>query len=140
MRRLFSFLVVLGCCLTLYAQNRPQRLPEEEARTRTERLCRELSITDSVQRQQLYAMHLQFIQQRQVSNTRQEIMQRMLDIDAKLKALLTPEQYKRFMSHQVNPEPRHRQHPFGTMRNVAPHKSKSGTRPQPNNFLPTDHL
>lgn len=139
MKRLVSFLVVLGSVLTLYAQSRPQRLPEEEARTRTERLCRELSITDSVQRQQLYAMHLQFARQRQVSNTRQEIMQRMLDMDAKLKALLTPEQYKCFMSHQVNPEPRRQQHPFGTMHNVSPHKSKSGTPPQPNNFLPTDH-
>lgn len=140
MKRLFSIFMVLGLCLTAYSQNQPQRSPEEEARTRTERLCRELSITDSVQRHQLYAMHLKYARQRQVSNTRQEMMKRMLEIDAELKTLLTAEQYKRFMNHQINPDPRLPQHPFEGMQQKSQYAPKTGTSHRHKDFLPTDPL
>lgn len=91
----------------------PQRLPEEEASKQTEMLCRELSITDSVQRNRLYTMYLKYAQLRQMSLTRQEALERMMAQAQELKTILSEEQYSRFMNKQVNPAPRRPHQPYG---------------------------
>ena len=88
---------------SLWAQepvgDRPQRTPEEEALKQTMRLVRELGIRDSVRFDTLYKMHLKYAKVRQKGLTRAENMQRMQAIYDELKALLTPEEFERFMNH-----------------------------------------
>lgn len=78
---------------------RPQRTPEEEALKQTMRLVRELGIQDSVRIDTIYKMHLKYAIFRQKGLTRAENMERMQAIYAELKALLTPEEFERFMNH-----------------------------------------
>lgn len=81
------------------AESRPQRTPEEEAQKQTTRLVRELGIKDSVRIDTLYKMHLKYARFRQKGLTRGENMERMQAIYNELKALLTPEEFERFMNH-----------------------------------------
>lgn len=88
--------------VTMTAQDfaeRPQRMPEEEALKQTTRLVRELNIHDSVRFDTIYRMHLKYARWRQKGLTRAENMQRMQAIHEELKALLTPEEFERFMNH-----------------------------------------
>lgn len=111
MNRIYFLISSLGLVGCLYAQM-PQRLPEEEAAKHTEMMCRELNIRDTTQRRKIFAMYLEHAYQRQRSNTRMEQLQRMEDANEKLKTILDPEQYNRFMNTQINPAPRHPQHPY----------------------------
>ena len=97
---------------------RPQRTPEEEALTQTTRLVRELSITDSVRFDTIYKMHLKYARLRQRGLSRAENMQRLQDIYAELKLLLTPEEFERFMNHPVE-RPRR---PHGAANVITPSK------------------
>ena len=81
------------------AESRPQRTPEEEAQKQTTRLVRELGIKDSVRIDTLYKMHLKYARFRQKGLSRGENMERMQAIYNELKALLTPEEFERFMNH-----------------------------------------
>lgn len=107
--RLFCFLVSSMLCLCLlHAQEshpRRQRTPQEEAAKQTERLVRELGITDSVRIDTLYKMHLKYAYMRLKCNTRAENIKRMYAIYSELERLLTPDELKRFMNHPAE-EPR----------------------------------
>ena len=104
MKRLFSVLLVALLAGGMMAHEpvdgpRPQRTPEEEALKQTMRLVRELGIQDSVRIDTIYKMHLKYAIFRQKGLTRAENMERMQAIYAELKALLTPEEFERFMNH-----------------------------------------
>ncbi len=103
MKQLVSFICMALLAGSLWAQepigDRPQRTPEEEALKQTMRLVRELGIRDSVRFDTLYKMHLKYAKVRQKGLTRAENMQRMQAIYDELKALLTPEEFERFMNH-----------------------------------------
>ena len=104
MKRLFSVLLVALLAGGMMAQEpvdgpRPQRTPKEEALKQTMRLVRELGIQDSVRIDTIYKMHLKYAIFRQKGLTRAENMERMQAIYAELKALLTPEEFERFMNH-----------------------------------------
>lgn len=104
MKRLFSIFVAALLAGGMMAQEpldgpRPQRTPEEEALKQTMRLVRELGIQDSVRIDTIYKMHLKYAIFRQKGLTRAENMERMTAIYTELKALLTPEEFERFMNH-----------------------------------------
>lgn len=107
--RLFCFFVASFFCLCLaHAQDshaRRQRTPQEEAAKQTERLVRELGITDSVRIDTLYKMHLKYAYLRLKCVTRAENIKRMHAIYSELERLLTPDELKRFMNHPAE-EPR----------------------------------
>lgn len=113
---LSSLLLAVGVSLSAQTyQPMPQRTPEEEAWKQTAMLLREVGMTDSLQRDTLYRMHLKYAQMRQKSNTRMEGMQRMMAMYKELKGILTPEQYNRFMNKQMDSGPRHPQHPIAPL-------------------------
>ena len=97
---------------SLYAQHHPQRTPEDIARKQTEMMVRELDIQDSIVRDTLYRMHLKFALKRTISNTRAEAMQYMMEANAELQHILTPEQYQQFMNQQVNHTPHRPKHHY----------------------------
>jgi len=101
MKQLVSFLCIALFAGSLWAQEpaRPQRTPEEEALKQTMRLVRELGIQDSVRFDTIYRMHLKYALIRQKGLTRAQNMERMQAIYGELKALLTPEEFERFMNH-----------------------------------------
>ena len=107
-----------------YAQHHPQRTPEDIARKQTEMMVRELDIQDSLVRDTLYRMHLKFALKRTISNTRSEAMQYMMEANAELQHILTPEQYQQFMNQQVNHTP-HRPRPHYNRFTVTPTDSTS---------------
>lgn len=105
----------------------PQRTPEEEAMKQTEMLVRELGLTDEVQRDTLYRMHLKFARLRRQHNTRMDLLNQMTQSTEELKGILTSEQFDRFMNRQMSPEPRRPQHQMGTM--PPPPMHEGGQRP-----------
>ena len=106
---LASFLLLTPFLTVLWAQERPQRTPEDIALKQTEMLVRELEIQDSVVRDTLFRMHLKFAQKRAISNTRAQALQYMQEANMELQQILTPEQYQQYMNQQVNYAPhRHR--------------------------------
>ncbi len=126
------FLFLLSCCC-LYAQHpssSPQRTPEEEALKQTERIVREIGITNETVRDTLYRMHLKYARQRLQSNTRLEELQRMNAIVEELQGILTPEQYNRFMNKQISSEPHRPQQPLGAMPPAPPHYRNMPPRPE----------
>ncbi len=117
MKRSVLVLVLFGMAAGLWSQTfpAPRRTAEEEARKQTGMMVRELSLNDSVQIDTLYRLHLKYARLRRRSNTRQEELNRLVLFSDELKGILTPEQYNRFMSVQVDSLPRHRQPLFGRM-------------------------
>lgn len=117
MKRSVLVLVLFGMAAGLWSQTcpAPRRTAEEEARKQTGMMVRELGLTDSLQADTLYRLHLKYARLRRQSNTRQEELNRLVLFTEELKGILTPEQYNRFMSVQVDSLPRHRQPLFGRM-------------------------
>ncbi len=109
MKNLLCIILLALPFIPSLAQHHPQRTPEDMARKQTEMLVRELSIQDSLTRDTIYRMFLKFAYKREISNTRAEAMQYMIETNAELQQILTPEQYQQFMSQQVNHAP-HRPH------------------------------
>ena len=103
------YIVLLILPLISFAQQHPQRTPEDMARKQTDMLVSELSIQDSLTRDTIYRMFLKFAYKRKISNTRAEAIQYMIETNAELQQILTPEQYQQFMNQQVNHAP-HRPH------------------------------
>lgn len=133
-KRLSLFLFSILLCGVVSAQDvtpsdqRLQRTPEEEAIKQTTRLVRELGIQDSARIDTIYKMHLKYARIRQKGLSRAENMERMQSIYNELKALLTPEEFDRFMNHPAE-QPRH---PRGA-NVIAPGKQAlPSERPQPN--------
>ncbi len=115
MRRLFVAIVLFSLSVCLWSQTSPapQRTAEEEARKQTGMMVRELGLTDSLQMDTLYRLHLKYARLRRESNTRQEELNRLVLFTGELKQILTAEQYTRFMNAQVDSLPRHRQPFYG---------------------------
>ena len=111
----------------------PQRTPEEVAEKQTSKLMRELNITDTVQLDTLYRMHLKYARLRVKSNTRREDLERLVSMTEELKGILTEEQFNRFMDKQADRSPRMQQPAVGPMPQRHPDaRSGATTRyPQP---------
>ncbi len=111
MKRRLVIFVFAGLCASVFGQNppdcQPQRTPEEIARKQNAMLSRELGLTDNAQLDTLYRMHLKYARLRAASNTRAEDLQRLQDMIKELQSILTPEQFDRFMNHEVQTRPRH---------------------------------
>ena len=121
MKRIYLPLIALCLAFTASAQDspdsHPQRTPEEIARKQTTMLARELSLTDSAQLDTLYRMHLKYANLRVVSCTRAENLERLQQMTVELQGILTPEQFRQFMSRQIDKQPRH---PHPTVQRIAP--------------------
>ena len=112
MKRYFYIVLLAISTSSMYAQPPfqdcpQQRTPEDIAEKQTMMLRRELGLTDSVQLDTLYRMHLKYAKLRIVSNTRAEDLERLQAMTLELKNILTDEQYRQFMDHQVDDRPRH---------------------------------
>lgn len=131
-RSFYILFGVLCVSLSLVAQpsHHPQRTAEDIARKQTEMLVRELGIGDSVIRHTLFQMYLKYAHLRDKSNTRNEAIQRMIQIQEELKTILTPEQFTAFMNRQVNYNPRLPQHPCNW---IAPHPKDTPPPPPHDN-------
>ena len=113
MLRLWFILVGMVLALSLVAQKSlpPCRTAEDIAHKQTAMLVRELHITDSVLCDTLFRMHLKYAMLHNISHTRNEAIQRMVQMQEELKNILSPEQYSAFMNRQLNHTPRSPQHP-----------------------------
>lgn len=107
-RTLLSILLLLPLSLSAVSQppahkhadcSKPS--PEETARKQTEMLVRDLDIKDSLLTDTIYHIHLRYAKLRQVSNTRAEHLERVQQMYAELRHVLSPEQYDRFMHQQI---------------------------------------
>ena len=116
---LASFLLLTPFSTFLWAQERPQRTPEDIALKQTEMLMRELEIQDSVVRDTLFRMHLKFAQKRAISNTRAEALQYMQEANMELQQILTPEQYQQYMNQQVNYAPHRHRAPYNRITTIS---------------------
>jgi predicted ArsR family transcriptional regulator len=131
-KHLLLLSLVLGAFQFVTAQP-PQRTPEEVAEKQTSMLMRELNITDTVQRDTLYRMHLKYARLRHKSNTRREDLERLLLMTEELKGILTEEQFNRFMDKQADRSPRMHQPAVGPMPQHHPDARVGATirEPQP---------
>jgi D-alanyl-D-alanine dipeptidase len=110
MKYVWSIFFLIVPLFHLSAQsNYPHRTPENVARKQTEMMVRELGIQDCVLKDSIYRMHLKYAYRRASCETRGEVIQCIQDANEELKQILTPEQYQRFMSQQINHQP-HRPH------------------------------
>ena len=84
-RSFYISLVLLALSLSMVAQKsvQPRRTAADIAQKQTEMLVRELNITDSVLRDILFHMHLKYATLRDISNTRNEAIQRMIQMQNK---------------------------------------------------------
>ena len=93
----------------------PPRTAEEEALKQTERLSRELEITDTVTRDTLYRLHLKYARLRRQGLTRAQHLEYMQAATIELSHILSPEQFDSFMNHQSVQHPRMPQTPTSRM-------------------------
>lgn len=129
MRQLIYIPLILLSSLLLHAQdeNYPRRTANDIANKQTEMLVRELGIHDSVIRDTLFHMYLKYAKMSIVSNTRNEAIQRLLQMQEELRLILTPEQYTTFMNRQMGNHPRIPHHPChwrGSHHAISPAKEK----------------
>lgn len=89
----------------------------------TERLTRELAISDTVTRDTLYRLHLKYAVLRHKGLTRAQNLQYMQQATEELSHILSEEQFNRFMNHRSVMQPRMPQ----TQTNRMPHPDE---RPQ----------
>lgn len=89
----------------------PQRTAEEEAMKQTERLTRELEITDTLTRDTLYRLHLKYAILRRQGLTRAQHLQYMQEATEELSHILSPELFHQFMNHRSAAHPRMPQAP-----------------------------
>ena len=107
-RLIYIFLYWMFVCLSISAQSNhnPKRTPIDVAYKQTEMLVRELNITDSLLRDQLFNIHFKYALLHSESNTRADILHMMQQIINNLQNILTPEQFTHFMNSRVNHLPR----------------------------------
>jgi len=75
----------------------PERTPEEEATSQTERMQQELQLTTE-QVKKVYEINLKYARERQISNSRTEAVERSKNKEAELKKVLTDEQFARLQN------------------------------------------
>jgi hypothetical protein len=104
---ILCFLAYISLVLSAQDTTYPQRTAVDIAIKQTKMLVSELGVSsDTILCKKLYQMHLKYAQMRDISNTRSEALQRMLQMQEELKQLLTPEQFATFMNRQLNHAPR----------------------------------
>ncbi len=107
MKRLFLFSLSAVITGMLFGQTAPQRTAEDEARKQTAMMIRDLCLTDSLQKDTLYRLHVKFARlRRQLSSRYDRSATHHLFIN-ELKGILTDEQYRRFVRLQADSLPRH---------------------------------
>ena len=117
----FSLVSILTFGQAPGPEGHPQRTPEDVARKQTEMLSRELSLTDSVQRDTLYRMHLKYAIERRQNNTRGAELDRLQRMTEELKGILTAEQFDRFINRPVDDQPRRPHSMYGPGSPHHPH-------------------
>jgi hypothetical protein len=107
-RFFFIFWCCIFVCLSISSQSNhdPKRTPVDIAYKQTEMLVRELNITDSLLRNQLFNIHFKYALLRGENNTRADILRMMQQIINDLQRILTPKQFAHFMNSRVNHLPR----------------------------------
>ena len=123
----FVLLSVAGFSQPPSPEGQPPRTPEEIAQKQTARLTRELNLTDSVQCDTLYRMHLKYVLERRANNTRGAEFERMQRMNNELKGILTAEQYERFMNRPMDDHPRRPQPVYS---NEAQYKRQAPPEPR----------
>ena len=120
MTRYIYIVAILLFSLAMSAQksNYPQRTATDIALKQTKMLVDELNITDTLLCHRLFQLHLKYAQMRDISNTRNEALQRMMQLQEELKNLLSPEQFEAFINRQLNHNSRI---PRQTCNWIAPH-------------------
>ena len=106
-----------------------QKTPEIMAKKQTEMMVRELNITDSVQREQLYAFHLKYAQARRDSLTRREDLARLQAMTTELQSILTEEQFNQFMDKRIDASDHRHRPTISPMRSACdkyPHRPAEG--------------
>lgn len=102
--RFLSFILLLfTLALPLYSQESavvPQRTPEQEAARQTEKLQKELNLT-SEQTKRVYEINLRYARERQISNTRNEAIERMKNKNADIQRVLNYQQNERLQSKWI---------------------------------------
>lgn len=101
MKRIIVLAVVIVLALSYcYGQQnesqRPVRTQEEIALKQTERLQKDLQLTQE-QCDTLYQIHLKYIKMRKETDTRQQIEERMTRMRGEIMILLTPEQQEKLI-------------------------------------------
>ena len=124
----FCFISILVSAQAPSPDNQPQRTVEEVALKQTEMLVRELNLTDSLQRDSLYRMHLKYAIERQTNNTRGAELDRLQRMTNELQGILTAEQFDRFIYRPVDDHPRRPHSVYGPL---PPHHHHDGELPPP---------
>ena len=97
MKRPFFILVLFVASLAFAQdQNRPVRTPEEVAQKQTERLQRDLNLSQD-QRDTIYRIHLKYAQLRKPNEEREIVAERIGRMITELNDMLTEEQRETFM-------------------------------------------
>lgn len=124
----FCFISILVSAQAPSPDNQPQRTVDEVALKQTEMLVRELNLTDSLQRDSLYRMHLKYAIERRTNNTRGAELDRLQRLTEELKGILTAEQFERFINRPVDDHPRRPHSVYGPMQ---PHHHPGEMPPPP---------
>lgn len=82
----------------------PERTPELEATKQTEKLQKELRLSEE-QLKQVHEINLKYARERQISNSRTEALERIKNKDADLKRVLKPEQYEQLKNKKYENSP-----------------------------------
>lgn len=102
--RIFYIFLILFTSIIVSSQevvNIPERTPEQEASNQTDKLQKELNLSQE-QSKKVYDINLFYARQRQQSNSRAEATQRIRNKNEDLKKVLTEEQYKRLQNKHYN--------------------------------------
>lgn len=99
--RVFYIILLFLSTLTVLSSqevvNMPERTPEQEASSQTDRLQKELNLS-AEQLKDVYEINLHYARQRQHSNSRAEATQRIKNKNEDLKQVLTLEQYEKLQN------------------------------------------
>ena len=131
---LIALLVLLSqpaWCQPPQGEHMPPRTAEEEAMKQTERLTRELAISDTVTRDTLYRLHLKYAVLRRKGLTRAQNLQYMQQATEELSHILSEEQFNRFMNHRSVMQPRMPQIQTNRMPHPDERPQQSDTTAQP---------
>lgn len=103
MRIRVFFLLIISCFLlpnTISAQENaavPARTPEQEASTQTERMQKELNLTNA-QARSVYEINLRHARERKVSNSRSQALERIKTKEEEIRQVLSRDQYSRLQN------------------------------------------
>lgn len=107
---------------------KPQRpTAEQRADYKTERMTKQLSLTDA-QAKEVHALNL--ASEKELDAQMEKMKAARAEKNAKMKAILTPEQYQQWKESEKNPRMQGKGHPGGD-RPGGQHHGKPGQGPRP---------